>query len=520
MAANSSARAKTLRTRPANAFGLYDSVPFTLIDVNRASKSELVQHLRITPEAADRIVALRRAQRISDLQQLLSVAGLPSRTFNRIRGRVLLAGDPRLHILDVTASDDYIFSRKPFALRVHFANPSDLEVAIVSVAVLWAGESFVVEQELTSEEVQQCHVDVRFDEERSLPVGPAEFHVALYSANGAQGSFQKTFCVLPSNPLSLSLSPAGATVTGTWSARGDYQDGSDTFLTECEIAIANGDTGIVSMNRRVNWKFWDGGVGVTLVESGAFDWPGPVSVPERDIWRGSVQVTSPRGSGIYNRYNGKEDMTIEIEMVAADGRHVAGTITCRVMLAYGVNIIKVGDFTAQEGVDLYSAVDITRQIYERRSITFRSVLRKIIHDADAGSYRIINSEAECYDLFRNWSVPNDYIDVYVCQDFLWGGTLDGFSGGIPGPAAKGGDRDGVAVDKTGFTDGSGVKRLKISYLGMLIAHEVGHYLGLPHLQETGNLMLAYSVYSYGANNTNLNYDQYQLMLPHGFIVFL
>lgn len=175
MAANSSARAKTLRTRPANAFGLYDSVPFTLIDVNRASKSELVQHLRITPEAADRIVALRRAQRISDLQQLRSVAGLPSRTFNRIRGRVLLAGDPRVHILDVTASDDYIFSDKPFALRVHFANPSDLEVAIVSVAVLWAGESFVVEQELTSEEVQQCHVDVRFDEERSLPVGPAEF---------------------------------------------------------------------------------------------------------------------------------------------------------------------------------------------------------------------------------------------------------------------------------------------------------------------------------------------------------
>ena len=483
--------------------------------MNRASKSELIQHLRITPKAADRVVALRQDQRFNSLQQLRSVAGLQARTLNRIKGRVLLAGDPRLHILDVTASDDYIFSHKPFALTVHFANPADLEVAIVSVAVLWAGESFVVEQELTSEEVQQCHVDVRFDEERSLPVGPAEFHVALYSASGAQGSFRKTFYVLPSNPLSLSLSPAGATVTGTWSARGDYQDGSDTFLTECEITIGNGDTGIVSMNRRVNWKFWDGGVGGTLVESGAFDWPGSISVPGLGTWRGGIWFSSPRGSGIYNRYNGKDDMTIEIEMVATGGRRVAGTITCRVMLAYGVNIIKVGDFDAQEGVDLYSAVDVTRQIYERRDITFRSVLRWIIHDSDAGSYRIINSEAECYDLFRDWSVPNDYIDVYVCQDFATG-SFDGLSGDVPGPAAKGGDRDGVAVDKTGFTDGSGAKRLQISYLGMLIGHEVGHYLGLPHINEAGNLMLSNS----GTNDTNLNYDQYRLMLPHGFIVYL
>jgi hypothetical protein len=41
------------------------------------------------------------------------------------------------------------------------------------------------------------------------------------------------------------------------------------------------------------------------------------------------------------------------------------------MLAYGVNIIKVGNFDSREGLDLYSAVDITRQIYEKRDITFR-----------------------------------------------------------------------------------------------------------------------------------------------------
>ena len=269
------------------------------------------------------------------------------------------------------------------------------------------------------------------------------------------------------------------------------------------------------MNRRVNWKFWDGGVGGTLVESGAFDWSGSITVPGNGTWQGGVWFSSPHGSGIYNKYHGKEDMTIEIGMSSASGTGVTGTITCRVMLAYGVNIIKVGDFNTQEGVDLYDAVDVTRQIYERRDITFRGVLRWIIHDADAGSYRIINSEGEVHDLFGDWSVQNDYVDVYVCQDFDTG-SFDGLAGDIPGPASKGGDRDGVAVDKTGFTNSSGVKRLSVNYLGMLIGHEVGHYLGLSHINEAGNLMLSSS----GTNDTNLNYDQYRLMFPHGFMVFL
>lgn len=515
MAAKSSVRVKKLKTKPANSFGLYDSVPFALVDINHASNEELVQHLRVTPKIADRIIALREIESISNLEQLRSIKALPARTFEHIKGKVLFAGDLRLHILDVTAQDEYIFSHKPFALHVHYANPSELPAAIVSVTVLWAGEPFVVEQELTPEEVQRDRVDVEFDEERTLPVGPVEFRVALYRLDGAQASFRKTFYVLPSNPLSLSLSPAGATVTGTWSARGALQGGSDSFLTECTITIANGNSSSVSINRGVTWRFWDGGVGGTLVEAGSFNWPGSISVPGYGIWQGGVWFSSPRGSGIYNKYHDKEDMTIKVEMAASDGRQVTGTITCRVMLAYGVNVIKVGDFDYQEGVDLYNAVDVTRQIYEKRDITFRGVLRWIIHDADAGSYRIINSEGEVYDLFSDWSVPNDYVDIYVCQDFDAVG-FDGLSGGVPGPASKGGNSDGVAVDKTGDTDGSGVKRLDVSYLGMLIGHEVGHYLGCPHINEAGNLMLPSS----GSSDTNLNYDQYRLMMPHGFMVFI
>ena len=514
MPANSSGHGKPLKSRPANAFGLYDSTAFALVDINQANLQELVEHLGLTPAAAESIIAARAAAPLT-FARLSQIKGVTPRILDRIKGRLLTAEDPGLHILNVTARDEYIFSQRPFTLQLRYANAEEAAPAVVSVNVLWAGQPFVVEQEVTDEELRRKQIDVEFDKERTLPAGQAEFLVSLYALNGLQAQFRKTFYVLPSNPLSLGLSPAGATVTGTWSARGAYQGGSDSFLTECLITIANGDAAAVPMNRTVTWRFWDGGVGGSLVESGSFNWGVAITVPAHSTWQGSCWFSSPHGSGIYNKYHGKEDMTIEIEMAANDGRHVTGTITCRVMLAYGVNIIKVGDFDAQEGVDLYSAVNVTRQIYERRDITFRGVLRWIIHNAQAGSYTVINSEGEVYDLFRDWSVSNDYVDVFVCQDFVTG-SFDGLSGGVPGPASKGGDRDGVAVDKTGYTDGSGVKRIDIPYLGMLIGHEVGHYLGCPHINEAGNLMLSSS----GASDTNLNYDQYRLMLPHGFIVFV
>ena len=70
------------------------------------------------------------------------------------------------------------------------------------------------------------------------------------------------------------------------------------------------------------------------------------------------------------------------------------------------------------------------------------------------------------------------------------------------------------MSKSGFVDGAGQKRLNIPYLGMLIGHEVGHYLGLVHVSEAGNLMLSSS----GQTDTHLNYDpQYRTIIRHGWM---
>ena len=300
-------------------------------------------------------------------------------------------------------------SSQPFALEISFQNAGSSPVASASTTVLWAGEPFVVEMLVPEKQSVASVVRQDFDRERTLPVGKAEFHVSLFRGDGTQASFRRTIYVLPSNPLSLSVNPAGATVTGTWSARGDYHPENDTFLTECEIVLANGDPQPVNMNRRVGWEFWDGPVGSgTRVETGSFDWPGAVNVPAFGVWRGGAWFSSPRGSPIFGVYDRKEDMALSISMTAADGRIVRGEITARTMVAYGVNIIKVGNFTATEHGDLYSAVDRTRQIFELRDITFRGVRRFIINNSLAGGYTILNSEDEIRDMWEDWSVPGDF----------------------------------------------------------------------------------------------------------------
>jgi hypothetical protein len=270
------------------------------------------------------------------------------------------------------------------------------------------------------------------------------------------------------------------------------------------------------MKRRVDWEFWDGGVGSgTRVESGGFDLSGSVSVPAHGTYRFGVWFSSPRGSGIFGVYDRKEDLAIQITMTANDGRVVRGQITTRVMLAYGVNIIKVGNFGSAEHTDLYNAVDRMRQIYEQRDITLRSVGRYIINNSLAGGYTVLDSEDEYRDMLEDWSVPNDSVDVFVNQAFNWGG-YNGYAGDIPGPASKGGRKDGVAVDKTGYTDGSGTMRLSVETLAQLIGHEVGHYLGLSHLEDTDNLMRSNT----GDRGPDLNYDQYRTMFRHGFMIYL
>ncbi len=211
-------------------------------------------------------------------------------------------------------------------------------------------------------------------------------------------------------------------------------------------------------------------------------------------------------------------MTIEITMTRQGGASVSGSITARTMFRFGVNVTEVAgeDFTSQEFSDLITASTVTRSIYESRDMAVDLDYR-YIPQARVGPYEIITSFDEFHQLLSDWSGPdtNDNIDAFIVQTISISGTsIDGIDGSIPGPTSHDGSDSGVIASKSGFVDGSGTKRLSSAYLGMLIGHELGHYLGLVHVSDGGNLMLPSS----GTTDTNLTYGQYKTMIRHGWVV--
>jgi hypothetical protein len=395
-------------------------------------------------------------------------------------------------------------SDRPFSLEVSFAMAAP-GPAIVSVLVEWAGKPFRVQRALSTREKNAGIAVIRFSRKQTLPVGPATFNVSLYAGQGTSARFRVTCAVLPSNPFSLSVSPRDNFVTGSFSARAARQ--GSAYVTVITVTLSNGDSSAVSMRNGFDWEFWDGGVGTgTRVENGSSSFGGSISVPAFGTWTGWIAFTSPSGSGVFNKLDGKEDLALRIRMTRTSGSTVSGDITVRTMFRFGLNITRVGaeGFSSSDYTKLYQAVDVTRNIYERRDVTF-DVDRRNIPNASAGGFTVITSESEARDLFEQWSGPdNNFIDVFVVHS-ISGTGFDGLAGDIPGPTSHAGRESGVVVDKSGL-DGP--------YLGMLIGHEVGHYLGLSHVTDAGNLLLSSS----GSTDTALNYNpQYRTLIRHGWV---
>lgn len=114
----------------------------------------------------------------------------------------------------------------------------------------------VVQQDVSDGAEGRCQV--LFDETQGLPAGPAEVTVTLYDSLGGADSRRLAIWVLPSNPLSLFVSPGGRSIYNG-SVRPDWE--SPNWVTRLDITFLNGDASSVTVQRGVTWRFWDGGVG-------------------------------------------------------------------------------------------------------------------------------------------------------------------------------------------------------------------------------------------------------------------
>lgn len=145
-------------------------------------------------------------------------------------------------------------------------------------------------------------------------------------------------------------------------------------------------------------------------------------------------------------------------------------------LGLNVNLILVGGdtFTSVEIEEIEHGIQFCRDIFSNVNLCVRRVSWQSISHANSGSYETIDSNAEAKNLTSDFSglCPDD-LDVFVVR------TIVGKAGWSPvnGCCSKGDTHrmTGVVIELKGigsFNDS-----------GNTFAHEIGHYLGLKHIEE-------------------------------------
>lgn len=150
--------------------------------------------------------------------------------------------------------------------------------------------------------------------------------------------------------------------------------------------------------------------------------------------------------------------------------------------------------TAEEDADLAAVIETAESIFEGGGITFGTIRYLALPDEIAVGYEILSSDRQVQELVEWSDRPGETTDdalsvnVFFVRGFAFsGGSVLGISMGLPGAAGIHGTRSsGVSFTTEYMTsdDLPGIGNGNV-YTGVVLAHEIGHYLGLFHTTEQG-----------------------------------
>ena len=170
---------------------------------------------------------------------------------------------------------------------------------------------------------------------------------------------------------------------------------------------------------------------------------------------------------LFGYYVVPKEMSIRDQLKAIAGKH------------YGVNVIRVAPENMFEGHihQICYSLQVTREIFKQVNFGIGKVRWYHITAEQAGSHAVIDSSGEASDLTEDWTVQNSSLDLFVVR------TINGADGW----SAVGGSCD---KDKKDSMTGSVVELYDgdDNYAANGFAHEMGHYLNLDHIPDTGNFI--------------------------------
>lgn len=457
------------------------------IDLNHAAIRELRRLPGVGSTTARRIIDARADASILHSSDLVARGVLTDRQLLEVSRRARGTASNNPDITGVSSQPDPIPYRTPFTLAVDFKD-SLSGVSLLRLQVESMSHSMDLVHEVDDEERADGRVVIELP---GMEAGPAEVEVSVFDRTGNSDYFATTLQVLH-NPPFVWFWPSERTARLSRGAALLKSDGR--FHCNSSFSFYNGTAAATTLSRNMNWRVFD--QGGSVIHSGTFAFGSNINLAAGAFSSGWwFNFTFPPGSTGHTRLSAKQQIRIEWRFTElGTGALVTDDLTWRAVTAVDVNIIRVADenFSSSERTQIFNALrNNASSIYQSQDFDIGTIRTFTISTAQAGSKATINSNGEAEDLTGDWTVDNQAIDMFVVD--LYTGSVAGLSP-RPGPCNK--DAKGM--------NGAVVEWLENQALtGVIMAHELGHYLGLPHTSSTNNLMNP----TVGTSNTVLTTSQ-------------
>lgn len=164
---------------------------------------------------------------------------------------------------------------------------------------------------------------------------------------------------------------------------------------------------------------------------------------------------------------GPRPLSLRTQLARLRGRH------------FHLNLIRTAAMADQVHEDIDAALDQARSFFGRVGIGIGRVEHYWI---PSGGYSVIYTHSQGFDLWEKYSVPNDGIDAFLAVACT---MAAGFSPDGGGSCRKSSRRSGLVVGlANGQVGVAGADRNQARWnLSRFMAHELGHFLGLPHVTD-------------------------------------